>query len=99
MRSTAALDEVAIRQVKPSSNSLGINRDRTAARLMPALVVTASSPGSAAEQFSFAAITDEPPPEVATEGHNRGIVIDRPENFDAWLDSNPWDLAAVHDSR
>jgi len=35
--------------------------------------------------LSFAAITDEPPPEVAAAGHDRCIVPIRPENIDAWL--------------
>ena len=34
---------------------------------------------------SFAAITDEPPTEVAAAGHDRMIVNLRPENVDAWL--------------
>jgi len=35
---------------------------------------------------SFAAITDEPPPEVADAGHDRCVVQLKPENVDAWLD-------------
>lgn len=35
--------------------------------------------------LSFAAITDEPPPEVAAAGHDRMIVSLRPENLEAWL--------------
>lgn len=34
---------------------------------------------------SFAAITDEPPPEVAAAGHDRCIVSIKPENIDRWL--------------
>lgn len=37
------------------------------------------------ELLSFAAITDEPPPEVAAAGHDRCIVSLRQENVDAWL--------------
>lgn len=33
----------------------------------------------------FAAITDEPPPEVAAAGHDRCIIDIKPENVDAWL--------------
>ncbi len=33
----------------------------------------------------FAAITDEPPPDVAAAGHDRCIVNLKPENLDAWL--------------
>lgn len=35
--------------------------------------------------LSFAAITDEPPPEVAAAGHDRMIVNLKPENLDTWL--------------
>jgi putative SOS response-associated peptidase YedK len=37
------------------------------------------------ELLSFAAITDEPPPEVAATGHDRMIINLKPENLDAWL--------------
>ena len=46
--------------------------------------------------LSFAAITDEPPEEVAAAGHDRCIVPIRPENIDAWLDPNPKNLAALY---
>lgn len=39
-----------------------------------------------AELLSFAAITDEPPPEVAAAGHDRCIIPIKRENVDAWLD-------------
>lgn len=35
--------------------------------------------------YSFAAVTDDPEPEVAAEGHDRTIVNLKPENVDAWL--------------
>jgi putative SOS response-associated peptidase YedK len=35
--------------------------------------------------WSFAAVTDEPPPEVADAGHDRCIIQLRPENALAWL--------------
>jgi len=35
--------------------------------------------------LSFAAITDEPPPEVAAAGHDRMIVSIKPENVERWL--------------
>ncbi|AUT65072.1 SOS response-associated peptidase family protein [Paraburkholderia terrae] len=46
--------------------------------------------------YSFAAITDEPPPEVADAGHDRCIVSIKPENVAAWLNPNPQDLAAQY---
>jgi len=46
--------------------------------------------------WSFAAITDEPPPEVAAAGHDRCIVPIKPAHADAWLNPNPQDLAAQY---
>tara|TARA_R110000822_G_scaffold310442_1_gene443216 strand:- start:2295 stop:3251 length:957 start_codon:yes stop_codon:yes gene_type:complete len=37
------------------------------------------------ELLSFAAITDEPPSEVAAAGHDRCIIPVKPENLDAWF--------------
>lgn len=48
------------------------------------------------ELLSFAAITDEPPAEVAAAGHDRCIIALRPENIDAWLNPDPADLAAQY---
>lgn len=43
-------------------------------------------PGSDEEPFwSFAAVTDEPLPEVAAAGHDRTIIALKPENVEAWL--------------
>jgi len=38
------------------------------------------------ELLSFAAITDDPPAEVAEAGHDRCIIPIKPEHVDAWLD-------------
>jgi putative SOS response-associated peptidase YedK len=46
--------------------------------------------------LSFAAITDEPPPEVAAAGHDRCIIPIKPENIDAWLNPDASDLASQH---
>jgi putative SOS response-associated peptidase YedK len=46
--------------------------------------------------LSFAAITDEPPRDVAAAGHDRCIVPIRPEYLDAWLNPDPQDLAALY---
>lgn len=37
------------------------------------------------ELHSFAAITDDPPPEIAATGHNRCVIPIRRENLDEWL--------------
>ena len=41
---------------------------------------------------SFAAITDEPPAEVAAAGHDRCIIPIKEENIDAWLNPDPKNL-------
>ena len=42
--------------------------------------------GDAPPFYSFAAITHDPPPEVAAAGHDRCIVTVREEDIGAWLD-------------
>jgi putative SOS response-associated peptidase YedK len=42
-------------------------------------------PQGGPDLLSFAAITDEPPPEVAAAGHDRMIINIKPENIDRWL--------------
>ena len=54
-----------------------------------------SAPGEP-DLLSFAAITDEPPEEVATAGHDRCIIPIRPENLDAWLNPDSANLAAQY---
>ncbi|WP_429473366.1 SOS response-associated peptidase family protein [Paraburkholderia sp. WSM4175] len=52
--------------------------------------------------LSFAAIIDEPPPEVAAAGHDRCIIPIKAEYIDAWLSPNASDLAkqyAILDDR
>jgi len=59
-----------------------------------------SAPGEP-DLLSFAAITDEPPPEVGAAGHDRCIIPIRPENLDAWLQPSGRldDLYAILDDR
>lgn len=45
---------------------------------------------------SFAAITDDPEPEVAAAGHDRTIINIKPEHVDAWLHPDPANLAALY---
>jgi putative SOS response-associated peptidase YedK len=52
--------------------------------------------------LSFAAITDEPPSEVAAAGHDRCIIPIKPAHIDTWLNPDPANLAgsfAVLDDR
>ena len=46
--------------------------------------------------LSFAAITDDPPPEVAAAGHDRCIIPIKPQHVDAWLNPDPGNLAALY---
>jgi len=45
---------------------------------------------------SFAAITDDPPAEIAAAGHDRCIIPIKPENIDAWLAPKRGELAAQY---
>jgi putative SOS response-associated peptidase YedK len=46
--------------------------------------------------LSFAAITDEPPAEVAAAGHDRCIIPIQEKNIDAWLNPDRTRLADMH---
>jgi putative SOS response-associated peptidase YedK len=54
-----------------------------------------SAPGEP-DLLSFAAITDEPPEEVAAAGHDRCIIPIKAENVEAWLRPDPKDLQAQY---
>jgi putative SOS response-associated peptidase YedK len=51
--------------------------------------------GKEPDLWSFAAITDEPEPEVAAQGHDRTIINIKPEYADAWLNPDPNNLDAL----
>jgi putative SOS response-associated peptidase YedK len=53
--------------------------------LIACLYAEWKNPKGGAPLLSFAAITDEPPPEVAAAGHDRMIINLKPEHLDAWL--------------
>ena len=46
--------------------------------------------------YSFAAITDEPPAEVAAAGLDRFVIPIKPEHIDAWLNPEPGRLAELY---
>ena len=46
--------------------------------------------------ISFAAITDDPEPEVAAAGHDRTIINIKPGDIDAWLNPDPANLQALY---
>jgi len=52
--------------------------------------------GQAPDLLSFAAITDDPEPEVAAAGHDRTIINIKPEHVDAWLNPTGGDLAGLY---
>jgi putative SOS response-associated peptidase YedK len=53
--------------------------------LIACLLSEWQDPKSGQSLLSFAAITDEPPPEVAAAGHDRMIINLKRMNLDAWL--------------
>ena len=48
------------------------------------------------ELLSFAAITDEPEPEVAAAGHDRTVINIKPEHVHAWLHPDPAHLGEMY---
>ena len=46
--------------------------------------------------LSFAAVTDEPPPEVAAAGHDRCIIPVKRENVNSWLRPDSKNLTALY---
>lgn len=52
--------------------------------------------GKEPDLLSFAAITDDPEPEVAAAGHDRTIINIKPEHVDAWLNPYPTELATLY---
>lgn len=62
--------------------------------MVPCIWSRWSAPGQK-DLMSFAAITDEPPPEVAAAGHDRCLVPIKSENVDAWLNPEGRSLDAL----
>ncbi|KIQ97343.1 SOS response-associated peptidase family protein [Lysobacter sp. A03] len=52
--------------------------------------------GEGEDLLSYAAITDEPEPEVAAAGHDRTIINIKPEHIDAWLNPQGQSLEAMY---
>lgn len=52
--------------------------------------------GDGESLWSFAAITDEPPPEVLAAGHDRCIIPIKEDALDVWLSPDQGDLAALY---
>ena len=69
---------------KPQNQILHFNPNSPEPMLVACMWDHWESPGQP-DLYSFAAITDEPPPEVAATGHDRCPIPIKPENVDAWL--------------
>lgn len=52
--------------------------------------------GDEPDFYSFAAITDDPPAEVAAAGHDRCIIPIKRENLKAWLNPDPPKIDELH---
>lgn len=52
--------------------------------------------GKEPDLLSYAAITDEPEPEVAAAGHDRTIINIKPEHLDAWLNPDPRNIPGLY---
>lgn len=73
---------------KPQNVVLHFNPRSPAPMLVACLWDRWQSPGKP-DLYSFAAITDEPPPEVAATGHDRCIIPLEADALDAWLNPGP----------
>jgi putative SOS response-associated peptidase YedK len=69
---------------KPANMVLRFNPRPAIEMLVACLWDRWSGPG-APDLWSFAAVTDEPPPEIAATGHQRCIIALRDENMREWL--------------
>lgn len=66
--------------------------------LIPCLYAHWTDPkGVEPDLWSFAAITDDPLPEVAAAGHDRTVLDIKPEHVEQWLNPDPKNLAALYD--
>jgi putative SOS response-associated peptidase YedK len=69
---------------RPQNVVLHFNPQPAQDMLIPCLWSKWSEPG-ARDLYSFAAITDDPPPEIAAAGHDRCIIGLKEEHLQAWL--------------
>lgn len=84
--------------VKLDGQNVVLRFDPTPPRPMQvACLWTRTEIPGADDLWSFAAITDEPPPEVAAAGHDRCIVPVKSSNVDAWLAPDPSQRAQLRE--
>ena len=79
---------------KPSNVVLHFNPRQAEPMLVACLWDRWQRPGEP-DLLSFAAITDEPPEEVAATGHDRCIIPLKPENLRQWLEPEKSSLAQL----
>ena len=83
--SRAKLEGRELKEGEKDENVVLRFEPRTAEDMFVACLWSRWSGAGESDLLSFAAITDEPPPEVAAAGHDRCIIPIKPENVDAWL--------------
>lgn len=92
-----ALHRVEQRELGPGEAERNVVlefRPRPAQQMLVACLWSPWSGAGEPDLLSFAAITDEPPAEIAAAGHDRCVVPILSRNIDAWLNPDPRDLAA-----
>jgi putative SOS response-associated peptidase YedK len=76
------------RELLPGESSRNVVLQFTPSPAQPLFVACLWSPWTDSSEGSlrgFAAITDDPPPDIAAAGHDRCIVNLKPEHVEAWL--------------
>ncbi|ENZ78054.1 MULTISPECIES: SOS response-associated peptidase family protein [Ralstonia] len=79
---------------KPENVRLEFEPSPSHLMLVPCIWSRWTAPGQK-DLLSFAAITDEPPAEVAATGHDRCLVPIRPDNVEPWLNPERSTLDAL----
>lgn len=82
---------------RPDENVVLEFRPNTGEPMMVACLWSHWTGDGEPDLLSFAAITDEPPPEIAAAGHDRCIIPIKPEYVDAWLNPDPSNLDALYE--
>lgn len=87
--SRARMEHRALAPGEKEENVVLEFRPNTGGRMLVACLWSHWTGAGQPDLLSFAAITDEPPPEVAAAGHDRCIIPIKPEHVDAWLNPTP----------
>jgi putative SOS response-associated peptidase YedK len=92
----AKLEGITLSEDEPDENVILEFRPRTGEQVLVACLWSRWTAPGEKDLFSFAAITDEPPPEVAAAGHDRCIVPIKEQYVEEWLNPDPKDLDALY---